>query len=95
VGRRAINPPMPAAPTGLAVHRVHPTAVYFVDTFRKLFRLKESSLRREVREGRLRIAKRCNRYYLLGRWILEWLESAEVKRNGAGRLQPDTAAEAH
>jgi hypothetical protein len=70
------------APT---VHRVDPTGVYFVDTFQRLFRLKTSSVRREVREGRLRIAKRCNRYYLLGTWILEWIEAGEVKKEAAGQ----------
>ena len=38
----------------------------------------EMSIRREVREGRLRISKRAGRYYLLGAWLLEWLEAGEV-----------------
>jgi hypothetical protein len=68
----------PAAPA--AVHAVDPTAVYFVDTFKTLFRLRTSTVRREVREGRLRIAKRAGRYYLLGEWILQWLREGEVPR---------------
>jgi hypothetical protein len=59
---------------------VDPTGVYFADAFERLFRLKRSTLRREVREGRLRIAKRAGRYFLLGRWILEWVEGGEVRR---------------
>jgi hypothetical protein len=59
---------------------VEPTAVYFVDTFKALFRLRTSTVRREVRAGRLRIAKRAGRYYLLGEWILEWLREGELPR---------------
>lgn len=66
-----------ATATTPAVHVIDPNGVYFPDTFRALFRLKESSLRREVREGRLRIAKRAGRYYLLGKWILEWIVGGE------------------
>jgi hypothetical protein len=63
-----------------AIHEIRPTNVYLVDDARRLLRLKQSTIRREVREGRLRIAKRAGRYYLLGEWILEWLRGGEVKR---------------
>lgn len=63
-----------------AVHVIDPTAVYFVDDARQILRLKESTIRREVRGGRLRVAKRAGRYYLLGEWILEWNRSGEVRR---------------
>jgi hypothetical protein len=43
--------------------------------------LKASSVRREVRLGRLRMSKRCGRHYCLGKWILQWLESGELKRH--------------
>jgi hypothetical protein len=75
------DPPAEAVP--VAVHAVEPTGVYFVDTFRKLFRLRKSTLRREVREGRLRVARRAGRYYLLGEWILEWLRGGELPRRPA------------
>jgi hypothetical protein len=64
-----------------AVHAIDPNGVYFVDTFQKLFRLRKSSLRREIKENRLRVSKRCGRYYLLGQWILDWLRSGELNRN--------------
>src|SRR5262245_10814092 len=54
-------------------------AVFSVDEARQLLHLRKSSIRREVREGRLRISKRCGRYYLLGQWIWEWLERGELK----------------
>src|SRR4051794_28894965 len=60
------------------VHVIHPGAVYFRDQFQHLFRLRASTVRREVREGRLRTAKRAGRYFILGEWILEWLRSGEI-----------------
>ena len=63
---------------------IHPTSVYLVGDAQKLLCLRPSSVRREVRAGRLRIAKRCGRYYLLGAWILEWIEKGELKK----RLAP-------
>jgi hypothetical protein len=60
-------------------HVVHPAAVYTVDDLRRIFGLKASSVRREVRMKRLRIAKRCGRYYCLGQWLLEWFEDGELK----------------
>jgi hypothetical protein len=72
----------PAPP---AIHEIRPNNVYSADEVRKIFRLKASTIRREVREGRLRIARRAGRYFLLGRWIIEWLEAGEVKRPRAER----------
>ena len=60
-------------------HVVYPGAVYTVDDLRRIFGLKASSVRREVRLRRLRISKRCGRYYCLGQWVLEWLEDGERK----------------
>jgi hypothetical protein len=84
VPRRRTTPPADATP-GLTVHRIDPHNVYLVDQLRQLLRLRDSTIRREVREGRLRIAKRAGRYYLLGSWILEWLEAGEVRRRTPGR----------
>jgi hypothetical protein len=61
-------------------HVIDPNGLYFPDDVRRLFRWKASSLRREVRLGRLRVAKLCGRYYILGRWLLERLESGEIHR---------------
>jgi hypothetical protein len=65
-----------------AVHAIDPNGIYFVDTFQEIFRLRKSSLRREIRENRLRVSKRCGRYYLLGEWILAWLRDGELRRDG-------------
>jgi hypothetical protein len=37
-------------------------------------------LPREFRKKRLRYAKRAGRVWVLGSWVLEWLEAGEVKR---------------
>jgi hypothetical protein len=58
---------------------IHPTAVYTVEQAQAALHLARSSVRRELREGRLRVAKRCGRYYLLGSWLLEWVAGGELK----------------
>ena len=74
--------PVAAAPL---VHEVAPTAVYTADGFQQTFKLRKSTVRREVRSGRLRVAKRAGRYHLLGEWILEWLRAGEVRRPREGQ----------
>src|SRR5262249_37654821 len=69
-------PPAPAAP--LAVHVVHPNAVYTVAQAQAALGLRANSLKREIRQKRLRVARRCGRYYLLGEWILLWLRAGVV-----------------
>jgi hypothetical protein len=61
-------------------HTVHPTTVYTADEVIRIFKLRKSTLRREIREGRLRVARRAGRYYLLGKWLIEWLEGGELTR---------------
>jgi hypothetical protein len=66
-------------------HIIRPNAVYSVAEAQAALKLKSSTIRREVRERRLRVAKRAGRYYLLGRWLLEWLEGGEIGRQLDGR----------
>src|SRR5262249_10302036 len=70
---------------------LHHHAVYTVEQLRAALRLRRSTIRREVREKRLRIAKRAGRYYLLGQWVREWLEGGEVRPKRHGE-QPDPGA---
>ncbi len=80
------RPRTPLPPFGIdAPHVVYPSAVYTVDDLRRIFGLKVSSVRREVRLGRLRIAKRCGRYYCLGQWVLQWLGEGELKAQTTSR----------
>jgi hypothetical protein len=62
------------------IHVVDPRAVYSRDQAREALGLRENSLGREIRAGRLRVAKRCGRYFILGSWILDWLEAGIVSR---------------
>jgi hypothetical protein len=81
------------APFGIEhPHVIQPTAVYTVEDLRGIFKLGSSSVRREVRLGRLRIAKRCGRYVCLGEWVLEWIEGGELRRRAGRRdtLEPAT-----
>jgi len=55
-------------------------AVYFPDDARKLLRLRSSTFRREIREGRLRVSKRAGKYFFLGKWLVEWIEGGELRR---------------
>jgi hypothetical protein len=70
-------------------HIIVPTAVYTSEQVRRLLGLADGTIRREVREGRLRVAERCNRYYFLGAWLLEWIAAGEKSsRRGADRVSP-------
>jgi hypothetical protein len=71
-------------------HVIMPTAVYTVEEALATLKLRQSTIRREVRARRLRISKRAGRYYLLGEWILEWLRAGEVQR----KLRPDQQTDA-
>jgi hypothetical protein len=72
--------PLAAAPAAAPPLVIDPLRVFTAQEFRHAFGLRASTLRREVRLSRLRIAKRGGKYYLFGKWILEWLESGEVRR---------------
>jgi hypothetical protein len=55
-------------------------AVFTLETARTALDLKRNCLPREIRKGRLRATKRAGRYFILGSWVLEWLEQGEVRR---------------
>jgi hypothetical protein len=74
-------------------HVIHPTAVYSVEDARQILKLQKSTIRRELREGRIRVAKRAGRYFLLGEWLLEWLRAGELKRRRP--LAPSTNGTKH
>ena len=83
------NPQARLAPTRprAGPHVIAADGVYTVEDLRRVFGLKASSVRREVRLGRLRISKRCGRYFCLGPWVREWFEDGEVRRRSS---LPDT-----
>jgi hypothetical protein len=73
-------------------HVIEPNAVYTLETARQAFGLKKSCLSREVRAGRLRVSKRAGRYFIFGRWLLEWLKAGEVVRKPKAATHEETAS---
>jgi hypothetical protein len=61
-------------------HVIEPTAVYTVAAARRALGLRPSTLKREYRQGRLRVARCAGKIFLLGEWLLEWLRAGEVRR---------------
>src|SRR5262249_26475628 len=70
----ARTPPMPEP-----IHTIDPNGIYFLDQAQSILRLRKSTIRREHREGRLRIARRAGRIIILGAWLIEWIKGGEVK----------------
>ena len=54
---------------------IHPNAVYDDGQLRICLDLPGATLARERRAGRLRFARKGNRIFYLGRWVLDWLGS--------------------
>jgi hypothetical protein len=61
-------------------HVIHPCGVYTVASLQAALGLTRTTVSREARLGRLRLAKRAGRYFILGRWVMQWLEEGEVRR---------------
>ena len=59
---------------------IDPRAVYTIATLTDTLGLKAGTLPRELRLGRLRYAKRSGRVWILGRWVLDWLQAGEVRK---------------
>ncbi len=58
---------------------IEPNSVWSLKSAQKALSLGRNALRNEVRMGQLRMARRCNRCWFLGSWLLEWLENGSVK----------------
>jgi hypothetical protein len=81
MARRAgpsLSGPQPAADL-LQPHVINPTAAYSKQQFQAAFSLTKESTRREVRLGRLKVARRGGRYWILGEWIIDWLRAGQVR----------------
>lgn len=75
----------PASPNLLSAPVVNPLAVYTPAQAAALLGLAKSTFKAERRAGRLRIGRRGNKYYLLGSWLLEWLEAGELPSRRRGK----------
>lgn len=62
-------------------HRlIRPTAVYSVAEAANLIGLPTSCLIRDSRRGILRVSRRGKKHFILGAWLLGWIEAGEVRR---------------
>jgi hypothetical protein len=57
---------------------IDPNGVYGVESAQQTLGLRRSTLAREIRLGRLQVAKRGGRYFILGRWLISWLEEGRL-----------------
>lgn len=63
-----------------AVAVIKMNAVYSLAQFRTTLGLRAGTAAREIRAGRLRSSKRAGKVWVLGSWILQWIEEGERKR---------------
>jgi hypothetical protein len=73
-------------------HVIEPSAVYTVESLRAALGLPKSTVGREVRLGRLRVTKRAGKYFILGSWVLEWLEKGELGHNRKREMNQESNA---
>lgn len=62
------------------IHVIEATAVYTVELARTSFGLAKHTIQREIRLGRLRVAKRAGKYFIFGAWLAEWIMDGEINR---------------
>jgi hypothetical protein len=79
----AVQPATPAAANRAEAPVIRPTTVYSVEQARAALGLAKNCLPREIRLGRLRVSKRAGKYFVLGKWLISWLEAGEVRRAAA------------
>jgi hypothetical protein len=58
-------------------HSILPNSVYDVESLQTCLGLTKTTIGREVRLGRLRVSKRAGRYFVIGRWVLQWIAEGE------------------
>ncbi len=64
-----------------AAPRIFANQVFSRQSAQETLGLPKSTLPREIRLGRLRVAKRAGRYFILGAWLLEWLRAGELRKS--------------
>jgi hypothetical protein len=61
--------------------RIADDEVYTIEAARLVLGVPGRTLRREVRDGRLRVAKVAGRYLVPGPWLRDYVTACEVKRH--------------
>jgi hypothetical protein len=67
-----------------AVPTIDPHMVFTVQTLMRTLGLKEGSIPREIRQGRLKAHRRCGRYFILGSDVITWLTSNQPTPQRSG-----------
>jgi hypothetical protein len=68
----------PSSPLINPALRIEPYSVYRAATIQAALGLGARALRAEWRAGRLRIVRRCNRNFIIGKDLLSWLDRGEL-----------------
>jgi hypothetical protein len=61
-----------------------PRAVFTVQSATAFLSLNPTSLPRAIRRGELRVSRRGGKYFILGEWLIAWLEGGTRTRRRAG-----------
>jgi hypothetical protein len=63
-----------------AIFKIEAGQVFTIQSLTEALSLRPGTLPRELRLRRLRYAKRAGKVFVLGSWVLEWLEAGEVRK---------------
>lgn len=56
------------------VHNIRPRGVYNLRQATRATGMATSTLEREMKKGRIRVARRGGKVVFLGRWLIRWME---------------------
>jgi hypothetical protein len=76
-------------------HGINPAVVYTLASATAALGPAKECLPREVRLGRLQARKRAGRYFILGRWLLDWLATGQPHPRWRAAERPRPAAAAN
>lgn len=65
---------------------VNRDGIYDLGTVCLALDIRQSTLNRARREGRLKYAREGNRIFFLGKWLIEWLEKDCCRNNDSARV---------
>jgi hypothetical protein len=69
-----------------AVPLIDPNHVFTRESLTATLGLCENTVGREVRKGRLRVSRSAGSYWILGKWVIDWIEGGELQRRHRQRL---------